>query len=104
MVLPDDIDNFLAHLVLPGQFHPIFDMGLKNKTTHGRSQFFVFIFAAELVLHKISGFFDFTDVVIIGGGFGQQGIGADFFRGRFHHVADNNGMVVGARGHQHQLA
>ena len=55
------------------------------------------------IFNEIQRLADFPDIVVVGGDPGQQRVGADGLRRAFGQVADDDGVMVGARSLDHQF-
>src|SRR4030042_1316992 len=70
VVLADDAGDAFSQFLLPGQVHPVLDVGGEDEAAHGRGQLLVLVVPGHLVFHAISRLLDFADVVVVGRGRG----------------------------------
>ncbi len=64
----------------------------------------MFVFSITLILNEIKGFVYFPDIVVITAHLGQQRVGIDFRGSGFNHGTDDDRMMIGAGGFQHELS
>lgn len=97
VVLADDVLDFVAQMVLRGEFRAFFDMRKQDEGAHGRSQLVVPVGAVELVFDVIVGIGQLADVVVQGRDLAQQAVRAHGLGSGLHHVGDDQRVVVGPR-------
>ena len=104
MMLTDGVGDVLSQLIPVRHVHAVFDVRDQDKSGHGRGQFIVPVATAALVFDKVGRFADFPDIVIIAADLCEKGVCADFSCCGLDHIPDDNGMMIGSRGFDHELA
>src|SRR3990172_6963974 len=102
VVLFDDVYDGLGQFVLFRELGPFLDVVCYDHGAHMRRQLVVFARRPALVLYKIFRHFYLSYIVVIGAHPREQGIDAYRLRGRFHKIADDDAVVIGARRCYHQ--
>ena len=104
MMLTNGIGDVLSKFIPVRHVHSVFDVRDQDEGGHGRRQLIVPVAPTGLIFDKIGRFTDFPDIMIVAADLGEKGVGTDFSRGRFDHIPDDNGMMVGPGGFDHEFA
>ncbi len=82
MVLADDLVNFLPKAVFLGKLHALPHVGEDDEAAHAGREVPVRV-VVMIVFYEVMGHLQLSDVVVVSGDPGQDGVGAYAFGGRF---------------------
>ena len=97
-MLPDELMENSWQFVLLGHLDPVLDVPENDQQAHRRSQIVVAVDPPFLVLCKIPGFGDLTDVVVQRTDLGKEPVGSDPLARGLRQSPQHQAVVVGPRG------